>query len=80
VGGVPSPALFLVVVAVVVGRVAVDAEVDEDVEMLSPSFVVIESARSRGDNEVEDVWCCCPSSVSASVAGTGVETERLASC
>jgi hypothetical protein len=50
----------------------VGADVGEDVEMLSPSSVVIESAQSRVDDEVEDVACCCPSS--APVAGTGVET------
>jgi hypothetical protein len=58
----------------------VDADVDEDVEIVSPSSVVTESARSRVDDEVRGVGCCCPSSASASVAGTGVETERVASC
>jgi hypothetical protein len=60
------------------GSVAVDADVDEDVELLSPPSVVIESARSRVDDEVEELGCCCPSA--ASVAGTGAETERVASC
>jgi hypothetical protein len=58
--------------------VAVDADVDDDVELLSPPSVVIESARSRVDDEVEDVGFCCPSA--ASVARTGAETERVASC
>jgi len=54
------------------GSVAVDAEVDEDPE-LSPS-VVTESVRSRVDDEA--VGDCA----SASVAGTGLETERPVSC
>jgi hypothetical protein len=60
------------------GSVAVDADVDEEVELLSPPSVVIESARSRVDDEVEDVGFCCPPA--ASVARTGAETERVASC
>ena len=55
-----------------------DAEVDEDVEMLLPSSVVIESAISRVDDEVEDVGCCCPSA--AFVARAEVDTEWVASC
>ena len=55
-----------------------DAEVDEDVELLSTSSVVIESVRSRvDDDEAEDEGCCFPSV--ESVSGSGVVTERLAS-
>jgi hypothetical protein len=36
------------------GAVAVDAGVEEDVELLSPPSTVIESARLRIDIEVED--------------------------
>ena len=50
-----------------------DAEADEDVELLSPLSVVIEAARSRVDDEA--VGCA-----SASAVGTGVETEIVASC
>ena len=59
-----------------------DAEIDEDVELLSPPSVVMESARSRVDNDDDDdddddegMGCA-----SGFTAGTEVETESVASC